>query len=157
MQHPWNGSFCEVFGPLLSQIWSNISEIFTKGSTLAKNDIVRKKFEGLEFSWKREGPKGCTFGPILTTHFPLKMAEIEKKKLLVGKNVSHWAIQICQNKVSISSPLTSKNKFGCFSWYHAYIFKKNELVYLMQNLMLNQLAPTSNPKNQKVKSSHVFL
>ena len=85
------------------------------------------------------------------------MAEIEKKKLLVGKNVSHWAIQICQNKVSTSSPLSSKNKFSCFSWYHAYIFKKNELVYLMQNLMLNQLALTSNPKNQKVKSSHAFL
>ena len=42
--------------------------------------------------------------------------------------------------------LTQIFKFSCFSWYHAYIFEKNELDFLMQNLMLNQrqLAPMLN-------------
>ena len=44
-------------------------------------------------------------------------------------------------------------KSGCASWYHAYIFEKNEWDILMQNLMLYRLAPISNPKmkNQKVR------
>ena len=42
--------------------------------------------------------------------------------------------------------LTQIFKFSCFSWYHVYIFEKNELDFLMQNLMLNQrqLAPMLN-------------
>ena len=137
----------------------------------------------------------------------------------MGKNFSHYAIQICQNQGSISFPLSQKNtitfsniwvifarkqgrvtnqrvrikiwpnfvnllknlgsnifqfcsyrsqrtfqknfswifKVGCFSWYHAYIFDKNELGYLTKNLMLNQLAPISNPKNEKAKSSYTLF
>ena len=137
------------------------------------------------------------------------------------KNFSHWAIQICENQGSISSPLFGKNaitlcniwaifarkegevtsqkvrikiwqilfyahdswstfckkklvptfssfvaidhkghfrkiltrifKFRCFSWFHTPIFEKNELDLLMQNLMLNQLTPISNSKNEKYK------
>ena len=62
----------------LPQIWSNIAEILTRCSTLAKNNVVWKKIEGFEFSWKEDGPKVSTFGPTLTTHFSLKMAKIEK-------------------------------------------------------------------------------
>ena len=42
--------------------------------------------------------------------------------------------------------LTQIFKFSCFSWYHAYIFEKNELDFLMQNLMFNQhqFAPMLN-------------
>ena len=133
----------------------------------------------------------------------------------MGKNYSHWTIQICLNQSSICSPLSRKNtitlcniwaifarkqgrvtnqsvrikiwqnfenckiilvstyssyrsqraykknfnwifKFGCFSRYHAYIFEKNELDFLMLNLKLNWLAPISNPKNEKAKSSYAF-
>ena len=130
------------------------------------------------------------------------------------KNLSHCAIQLCQNQGSISPPLSRKNtitlsniwaifarkqcrvtnqkvrikiwqnfvnlqkhfgssifqfgsykshrtfqkncnwifKFGCFSCCHDYIFEINELDYLMQNLMLNQLAPISNTKKWKSKN-----
>ena len=44
-------------------------------------------------------------------------------------------------------------KFGCFSRYHAYIFEKSGSDILMQNLMLNRLAPISNPKMKNQKAS----
>ena len=47
--------------------------------------------------------------------------------------------------------LTQIFKFNCFSWYHTYIFEKNELDFLMQNLMLNRLAPILNRKKEKGK------
>ena len=47
--------------------------------------------------------------------------------------------------------LTQIFKFSCFSWYHAYIFEKNELDFLMQNLMLNRLAPILSRKKEKGK------
>ena len=50
--------------------------------------------------------------------------------------------------------LTQIFKFGYFSWYHAYSFEKNKLDFLMQNLILNRLAPISNLKNEEAKSSH---
>ena len=48
----------------------------------------------------------CTrnFSPTLTPRFPLKMAEIEKKRLFPRKKVNHQAIQICQNQGPFSSP-----------------------------------------------------
>ena len=48
-------------------------------------------------------------------------------------------------------------KFGCFSSYHVYTFQENESDFLMQNLMLNGLAPISNPKNKKTKSSYALF
>ena len=54
-------------------------------------------------------------------------------------------------------PKTFGLKFRCFSCCHIYILKKKELDYLMQNLMLNRLAPISNPKNEKAISSHALL
>ena len=48
-------------------------------------------------------------------------------------------------------------KFSCFAWCHAYIFEKNELEFLMQNLMLNQLAPILSHKKEKGKSLSAFL
>ena len=52
-------------------------------------------------------------------------------------------------------------KFGCISLYHVHIFdKKNELELLkllMQSLMLNRLAPVSNPENEKPKSLYAFF
>ena len=47
--------------------------------------------------------------------------------------------------------LTQIFKFSCFYWYHAYFFEKNELDFLMQNLMLNQLAPILSRKKEKGK------
>ena len=137
----------------------------------------------------------------------------------MGKNFSHWTIQICQNQDFISSPLSRKNtittsnncsifarkqgrvinqrvriknwqnfvnlfkhfgsnifqfysyisqrtfqknfnsifKFGCFSWYYAYISKKKCVSYLIQNLILERLAPVSNPKNEKAKSLYAIF
>ena len=61
------------------------------------------------------------------------------------------------SKDTSQKKLTRIFKFGCFSWYHAYIFEENELNTLMQNLMLNRLTPIPNPKNEKVKSSYVLF
>ena len=48
--------------------------------------------------------------------------------------------------------------FVCFFfWCHACVFEKNELNFLMQNLLLNQLAPISNPKNEKAKSLYAHF
>ena len=48
-------------------------------------------------------------------------------------------------------------KFSCFSWYYAYIFEIKKLNILIQNLMLNRLAPISNPKMKKQKLRVSFL
>ena len=72
-----------LFGKFLdpnSQIWSNIVEILTRGSTLANKNIVWKFFKGFEFLWKRNRPKVSTFGPTLIPGSPLKMVEIEKNR-----------------------------------------------------------------------------
>ena len=53
--------------------------------------------------------------------------------------------------------LTRILKFGCFSWYHTFIFENNKWNFLMQNLMLNRLAPIPNPKNEKAKSSYALF
>ena len=48
------------------------------------------------------------------------MAKIKKKKAIVRKNFSHWAVQICQNQGFISSSFSGKNTvsflqyLGCF-------------------------------------------
>ena len=49
-------------------------------------------------------------------------------------------------------------EFGCFSWYHIYIFlKKTEWGILIQNPMLNRLALISNPKMKNQKARVPFL
>ena len=69
------------------------------------------------------------------------------KKILVPAFSSFVAID---HKGHFRKILTWIFKFGCFSWYHANILEKNELGFLMKNLMLNRMAPISNPKNEKV-------
>ena len=73
----------------------------------------------------------------------------------MGKNYSHWAIQIFQNQGTTSSPLSWKSTVTlCNIWagfsnladFLGTTPEKNELDYLMQNSMLNRLAPISNPK-----------
>ena len=69
-------SFWEVFGSLLPQIKSNIAEILTKGSTLAKKKF-EVFFEGFEFLLKRNEPKFGIFGLTFTPCFPLTIAEVK--------------------------------------------------------------------------------
>ena len=48
-------------------------------------------------------------------------------------------------------------RLDCFSWYHTYIFETNDSEILIKNLMLNQLAPISNPKMKSQKARVPFL
>lgn len=50
-------SFFEYFWALTPQTWTNFTEIFFRGSTLADKNVVSKFFEG--FFW--DGTKVCTF------------------------------------------------------------------------------------------------
>ena len=112
IQHPRSSPFWEVFG---SPIWSNIAEIFTRGSTLANKDIVSKIFEGFKYLWKREESKFSTFGPTLTTLFLLKMGKIQKISNSAEK--LQPSLQICQNEVFILSPLSGNNTITfCNIW-----------------------------------------
>ena len=72
------------------------------------------------------------------------------KKLLIPTFSSYVATD---HKGHFRKVLTWILKFGYFSWYHSYIFESNKLNFLMQNLQVNRLAPISNPKNEKAKSS----
>ena len=93
-----------LFGKFLdpnSQIWSNIVEILTRGSTLANKNIVWKFLEGFEYLWKMDGPKVNIFGPTLSLLFLLKMVKIEKisssaEKLqpLSYPNMSKWSLYL---------------------------------------------------------------
>ena len=72
------------------------------------------------------------------------------KKLLIPTFSTFAAID---HKWHFIKALTRILKFGCFSWYHAYILENNKLNFLMQDLMLNRLAPISNTKNEKARMS----
>ena len=85
---------------------------------------------------------------------PHNSDQLPPKKILFPTFSGFAAID---HKGHFTKILTGIFKFGCFSWYHAYIFEKNELDFLMQNLMLDRLAPISNPKNEKGKSLYAFL
>ena len=61
------------------------------------------------------------------------------------------------HKAHFRKIVTQTFKFGSFCWYHNYIFKKNELNFLMENLKLNRLARISSPKKEKAKSSYTLL
>ena len=76
------------------------------------------------------------------------------------KNSSYWAIQIFQNQGTTSSPLSWKSTITlCNIWagfsnladFLGTTPEKNELDYLMQNSMVNRLAPISNPKKQQAR------
>ena len=111
IRHPWNGCF-EFFVPLLPQIWSDFTEIFTRDSILADKNSTWIIFQKSEFLRKRDEPKICVFGP----PFPLKSAEIERCIYFPLKKVGHQATQICQSQASTCSPLRMKNRitFLCF-------------------------------------------
>ena len=74
--------------------------------------------------------------------------QLSVKKKLVPTFSTFAAID---HKGHFRKILTRIFKFRCFSWFHTPIFEKNELDLLMQNLMLNQLTPISNSKNEKSK------
>ena len=76
------------------------------------------------------------------------------KKMLVPTSSSFAAIY---HKRHFRKVLTRIFEFGCLSWYNAYVFEKNELDCLIQNLLLNWLALISNPKNEKAKSSYALF
>ena len=57
--------FLGGFWAFAPQIWFNIAKILTRVSTLANKNTGWKIFEGFEYLWKRDGPKGSTFGPTL--------------------------------------------------------------------------------------------
>ena len=67
-----------------------------------------------------------------------------------------WAFWCKRSFFKISNHFV---KFGCFSRYHTLFFKKNEFDFLVQNLILHRLAPNSNFKTLKQKSScdNLFL
>ena len=73
-------SFLGGFWVLTPPIWSNIADIFIRGSTLANKNTVWNFFEGFKYLWKRDGREISTFGPTLTPLFLLKMIKIEKNK-----------------------------------------------------------------------------
>ena len=80
--------------------------------------------------------------------------QLPVKKILIPSFSSFAA---ANHKGHFRKVLTRILKLGCFSWYHAYIFENNKLTFSMQNLMLNRLAPISNPKTEKAKSSYALF
>ena len=73
-KEPFLGSFWVLTPP----VWSNITEILTRGNTLGNKNTVWTFFDGFKYFWTRVGPKVSTFGPTLTRLFLLNLAKIEK-------------------------------------------------------------------------------
>ena len=73
--------------------WKNVYE-----ESLKDSNLYRKGMEPL-----------FTLLVQLWYPFPLEDGRNWKKCAVVKNNFSHWAIQICQNQDSISSPLSGKN------------------------------------------------
>ena len=104
------------------------------------------------FAWKQEGVTSQRIGIKIWQilfHSTLFLVNALLKKKLITTFSSFAATD---HKGHFRKVLTRILKFGCFSCYHAYIFENNKLNFLMQNLMLNRLAPISSPKNEKAKS-----
>ena len=111
IQHPRNSPFWEVLGPLLPQDGPILSTFSSKQKYCLKN------FFRVQLFMERGRTQSSTFDPTSTLLFLLKMAKIEKKSAVVRKNFSHWAIQICQNEVFISSSFSRKNTITfCNIW-----------------------------------------
>ena len=115
--------FSVGFGTLPHRIWSDFVQIFTRGNIQAGKRYVLRIFEKFKYWQKTDVPKVCYFGPTLTPRFPLKMAEIEQSKDSLRKNVSHRAIETCQNQAPISSALSRKNTIN-FCYISAFFAKK---------------------------------
>ena len=85
--------------------------------SLANKNTVWKKIFRVQLFMEKGRTQSSTFGPTSTPLFLLKMAKIEKKSAVVRKNFSHWAIQICQSEVFISSSFSRKNTITfCNIW-----------------------------------------
>ena len=73
------------------------------------------------------------------------------KNILVPTSSSFAAIDY---KGHFRKVLTRFSSLSAFLGTTPTFLKKNETGYLKQNLMLNQLSPISNPKNEKAKSPY---
>ena len=75
-------SFHEIalFGRFLGSYSPKYVPILPKFSPEIVLEQTKTFFERFEFLWKKKQPKVCTFGPTLTSSFPMKMAEIKQSK-----------------------------------------------------------------------------
>ena len=81
--YSWNGSFWEVFGPLLPQIWSSIAEILTRGNTLGNKNIVWKNLKDSNFHQKETDPKFAFLVQLWLPIFPWRWPK--SKKIISGE------------------------------------------------------------------------
>ena len=101
MRWPLLEDFCGLTSPNMVQFCRN-----SRGSTLANKNIILNFFR----VFREKGRiQSFHFGPILNPLLPLEDDENRKKLTSAKKNFSHWAIHICHNQGSISSPLSGKN------------------------------------------------
>ena len=111
------------------------------------------QYLGYFFTANREGSQVKELESKFGKSYFIHTNQLTVKKILIPTFSSFGATD---HKGHFKKMLTRIFKFGCFSWYHAYIFEKNKLDFLMQNLMVNLLAPISNPKNEKGKARISF-
>ena len=89
--------FGRFWGPYSPKNGPNLPNILIRGRTHSNS------FEEIEFLWKRDGPKVCTFGPTLTIGFLVKMAEIKKNTHGSRKTLAIELFQFV--KIKALSPL----------------------------------------------------
>ena len=94
----------EDFGPLLPQIWSNVAEILTIGSTLGSKNI-KQNLKDSSFHKKEMDQKFAKF----TTSFSLRMPKIEKDKHKWGKTSAIWLSKYVKIKTLSPLPFPEKN------------------------------------------------
>ena len=105
IQHPRNGFFGDVFGPLLPQMWSSFPDVFTRCITLAKKHCL-EIFWKIRVFTKKGRTQSLHFWSNLDLPFP---PEHGRKK--------DWAIQIFQIQSSISSTLSEEDAISfCTTW-----------------------------------------
>ena len=80
IQHPRNGSFWEVFGPLLSQIWSNIAEILTTANKNTENFLKDSSIYG-----KDTDPKLALLVELWLLFSSWRWPKLKKNKQQCGK------------------------------------------------------------------------
>ena len=69
----------------LPQIWSNIAEILTRGSTLASNNVAWKKFKDSSFHEKETDPKFALLVQLWTPISPWKWPKLKRYNQWCGK------------------------------------------------------------------------
>ena len=111
IQHRWNGSYWENFGPLLPQIWSNIAEILSKSSTLANKNIVWKKFEGFELSQKRGGSKFSLLVQLWPLVFPWRWPKSKKIRSSGEKLQLLGHANMSKSRLYLLSPFQEKQDY----------------------------------------------